>query len=106
LDKLSIAAAQSLLKLAETLVRTRDEMRDTIDRIEQLRKVVDGCANALIDTLRDALLIAYEHASEQDGEELEQPVVDRSSTAGENSVGTDVEHEKRDEVQDQRGDGE
>jgi len=97
-DNLSIAMAQGLLKLAETLVRTRDEMRETIDKLEYQRKVIDTCANTLIDTLKEALLIAYEHASESDGDELEQPVVDGSSSQGEGSVGTDGEHEKRDEV--------
>ncbi len=98
MDNLSIAMAQALLKLAETLVRTRDEMRATIDRMDHLRKVVDDCANTLIDTLKDALLIAYTDASESDGDEVEQPMVDGSSTQGEDSVGTDSEHEKRDEV--------
>jgi hypothetical protein len=98
LDKLSIAAAQSLLKLAEILVRTRDEMRETIDKMEQLRKVVDGCANTLIDTLKEALLIAYAHASEQDGEGVERPVVDGNRAPDEDGAGTDPEHEKRDEV--------
>ena len=98
MEDLTIASAKALLKLAETLVRARDEMRDTIDKLEHVRKVVDGCANTLIDTLKEALLIAYKDASESEGSELEQPVVDRSSTQGENSVGTDREHEKRDEV--------
>lgn len=95
---LTIDAAKALLKLAELLVRTRDEMREAIDKMEYLRKVVDGCANTLIDTLREALLIAYANASESEGSELEQSMVDGSSTQGENSVGPDSKHEKRDEV--------
>lgn len=99
MDNLSIAMAQALLKLAETLVKTRDEMRQTIDRMEHLRKVVDDCANTLIDTLKEALLIVVnQDASDEDGSELEQPMVDGSSTQGENSVGTAGEHEERDEV--------
>ena len=99
MDNLSIAMAQALLKLAETLVRTRDEMRQTIDRMEHLRKVVDDCANTLIDTLKDALLIVVnQDASDEDGDEVEQPMVDGSSTQGEGSVGSDSEHEKRDEI--------
>jgi hypothetical protein len=91
--------AQALLKLAETLVKTRDEMRETIDRMDHLRKVVDDCANTLIDTLKEALLIVVsQDASDEDGDEVEQPVVDRSSTQGEGSVGSDSEHEKRDEI--------
>jgi hypothetical protein len=98
-DNLSIAMAQALLKLAETLVKTRDEMRETIDRMDHLRKVVDDCANTLIDTLKEALLIVVsQDASDEDGDEVEQPVVDRSSTQGEGSVGSDSEHEKRDEI--------
>ncbi len=99
MDNLSIAMAQALLKLAETLVKTRDEMRETIDRMDHLRKVVDDCANTLIDTLKEALLIVVsQDASDEDGDEVEQPVVDRSSTQGEGSVGSDSEHEKRDEI--------
>lgn len=105
MDNLSIAMAQALLKLAETLVKTRDEMRQTIDRMEHLRKVVDNCANTLIDTLKDALLIVVnQDASDEDGDELEQPMVDGSSTQGEDSVGTTGEHEKRDEIQNGPGD--
>jgi hypothetical protein len=91
--------AQALLKLAETLVKTRDEMRETIDRMDHLRKVVDDCANTLIDTLKEALLIVVsQDASDEDGDEVEQPMVDGSSTQGEDSVGSDSEHEKRDEI--------
>jgi len=98
-DNLSIAMAQALLKLAETLVKTRDEMRDTIDKMEHLRKVVDGCANTLIDTLKEALLIVVsQDASDEDGNKVEQPMVDGGSTQGEGSVGSDSEHEKRDKV--------
>jgi len=98
-DNLSIAMAQALLKLAETLVKTRDEMRETIDRMDHLRKVVDDCANTLIDTLKEALLIVVsQDASDEDGDEVEQPMVDGSSTQGEDSVGSDSEHEKRDEI--------
>jgi hypothetical protein len=107
LDDVSMAAAATkLVRLAENLVHTRNEMREAIDKLEHLRKVVDGCANTLIDTIRDALLLAQEYVSEQDGDEVEQPMVDGSSTQGENSVGAAGEHEKRDEVQDQRGGGE
>lgn len=99
MDNLSIAMAQALLKLAETLVKTRDEMRETIDRMDHLRKVVDDCANTLIDTLKEALLIVVsQDASDEDGDEVEQPMVDGSSTQGEDSVGSDSEHEKRDEI--------
>lgn len=99
MDDLTLTTAKAFLKLAETLVKTRDEMRQTIDRMEHLRKVVDNCANTLIDTLKEALLVVtYTDASDEDGSELEQPVVDGSSTQGEDSVGTDSEHEKRDEV--------
>lgn len=97
MDNLSIALAQSLLKLAETLVRTRDEMRETIDKLEYQRKVVDTCANTLIDTLKEALLIAYQDASEQDGGEVEQPMVDGSGPQ-EGGSGTDGVDESRDEV--------
>lgn len=94
---LTIESAKALLKLAEILVRTRDEMREAIDKMEYLRKVVDGCANTLIDTLREALLIAYAHASESKGSELEQPVVDGSSQQ-ERNVGTDGDDESRDAI--------
>jgi len=97
-DNLSIALAQSLLKLAETLVKTRDEMRETIDKLEYQRKVIDTCANTLIDTLKEALLIAYKDASESEGSELEQPVVDGSSKQGEDSIGADSKHQERDEI--------
>lgn len=104
MEELPLAMAQGLLKLAEVLVKTRDEMRETIDRMDHLRKVVDDCANTLIDTLKEALLIAYTDASDTDGDELEQPMVAGSSPQGESSVGTDSEHEERDEVQDRTGD--
>jgi hypothetical protein len=98
-EDLSLAGAKALLKLAETLVKTRDEMRNTIDKMEHLRKVVDGCANTLIDTLKEALLIVVsQDASDEDGSELEQPMVDGSGTQGEDSVETAGEHEERDEV--------
>jgi hypothetical protein len=97
--------AQALLKLAETLVRTRDEMRETIDRMDYLRKVVDDCANTLIDTLKEALLIVVsQDASDEDGSELEQPMVEGGSTQGEDSVGTTGKHKERDEIQNGPGD--
>ncbi|NBT76030.1 MAG: hypothetical protein EBT15_08685 [Betaproteobacteria bacterium] len=97
MDNLSIAMAQGLLKLAETLVKTRDELRETIDKLEYQRKVVDTCANTLIDTLKDALLIAYQNAGEQDSSEVEQPMVGRSGTQ-EGGAGTDGDDERRDAV--------
>jgi hypothetical protein len=95
---LTIDAAKALLKLAELLVRTRDEMREAIDKMEYLRKVVDGCANTLIDTLREALLIAYANASESEGSELEQPVVGSSGSQTEGGAGTDGDDENRDAI--------
>ena len=97
-NDLTIESAKALLKLAEILVRTRDEMREAIDKMEHLRKVVDSCANTLIDTLREALLIAYAHASEPDSDELEQPVVGSDSSQTEGGAGTDGDDESRDAV--------
>jgi hypothetical protein len=60
--------AAALATLAETLVKTKDEMRETIDRMEHLHRVVDSCANTLIDTLKEALLIVVsQDASDEDG---------------------------------------
>ena len=103
MDAVSIEAVCALLKLAETLVLTRDEMRNTIDKMEHLRKVVDGCANTLIDTLKDALLIACNNAGECDSDEVEQPMVDGGSSQTEGGTGTDGDHGAGDEVQDESG---
>lgn len=79
------------LDLVRSLIKTRDELAEMESKINYLRRRVDGLANELIDRATDLTFAALEkeaNGSEFDSSEVEQPMVDRSSTQ-EGGSGTD-----------------
>lgn len=79
------------LDLVRSLIKTRDELAEMESKINYLRRRVDGLANELVDRVTDLTFeaIAKEaNGSEFDSSEVEQPMVDRSSTQ-EGGSGTD-----------------
>lgn len=79
------------LDLVRSLIKTRDELAEMESKINYLRRRVDGLANELVDRVTDLTFAALEkeaNGSEFDSSEVEQPMVDRSSTQ-EGGSGTD-----------------
>lgn len=79
------------LDLVRSLIKTRDELAEMESKINYLRRRVDGLANELVDRVTDLTFATLEkeaNGSEFDSSEVEQPMVDRSSTQ-EGGSGTD-----------------
>jgi len=88
------------LDLVRSLIKTRDELAEMETKINYLRRTVDGLANELVDRVTAVAFDVLEkeaNGSEFDSSDVEQPVVDRSSTQ-EGGAGTDGDDESRDEV--------
>lgn len=86
-----------MLDLVRSLIKTRDELAEMEAKINYLRRTVDGLANDLVDRVTAATFDALEkeaNGSESDSSEVEQPMVDRSSTQ-EGGTGTDGDDEGR-----------
>lgn len=79
------------LDLVRSLIKTRDELAEMESKINYLRRRVDGLANELVDRVTDLTFATLEkeaNGSEFDSGDMEQPMVDRSSTQ-EGGSGTD-----------------
>ena len=86
----------SILDFVTDLIKTRDALAKMEDEVKHLRRVVDGSVNDIVDWLKDNNIITIkdDDGSESDSSEVEQPMVDRSSTQ-EGGTGTDGDDEGR-----------
>jgi hypothetical protein len=86
------------------LIKVRDQLANMEEKLQHLRRVVDGSVNEIMDFMQEQNLIKVADVGDSDCSGLEQPMVGGSSTQGESSVGTDSEHEEWYPLQDGPGD--
>ena len=94
-------SAHRLLDAAIDLIKVRDELTRTEDKLRHLRRLVDGSVNDLMDWMKEQNLITVKNANpgDEDSHSMEQPMVDGSCTQ-EGSTGANGDDEEWDEVQD------
>lgn len=98
--------ARRLLDAAMDLIKVRDELTRTEDKLRHLRRFVDGSVNDIMDWMKEQNLITVTNANsgDEDSSSVEQSVVERGCAQGESSVGTDSEYEEWYPLQDGPGD--
>lgn len=95
-----------VLDAAIDLIKVRDQLANMEEKLQHLRRVVDGSVNEIMDFMQEQNLITVTNANsgDEDSSSVERSVVGRGCAQGESSVGTDSEHEEWYPLQDGPGD--